>query len=100
MASAATDTEPHPVVVRDVSGKKRSLGKRILGLLWDSLDDKPPEEHRVVRRLDSFFLVWACFYYFVMYLDSSEWPLIVVVLLHKLIFNPSQQTSATPTLVE
>lgn len=51
--------------------KQHSLGKRILGILWDSLDDKPAEEHRVVRRLDTFFLIWACFYYFVMYLDSS-----------------------------
>lgn len=51
--------------------KQLSLGKKILGTLWDSLDDKPPEEHRLVRRLDSFYLIWACFYYFVMYLDSS-----------------------------
>lgn len=51
---------------------KPSLGKRILGILWDSLDDKPAEEHRLVRRLDSFYLIWACFYYFVMYLDSSS----------------------------
>ena len=54
--------------------KKVSLGKRILGILWDSLDDKPPEERRLVRRLDSFYLIWACFYYFVMYLDSSQLP--------------------------
>lgn len=54
--------------------KKVSFGKRILGILWDSLDDKPPEEHRLVRRLDSFYLIWACFYYFVMYLDSSKLP--------------------------
>lgn len=52
---------------------RKSIGKRILGLLWDSLDEKSPEEHRLVRRLDSFYLIWACFYYFVMYLDSSMW---------------------------
>ena len=52
---------------------RKSTGKRILGLLWDSLDEKSPEEHRLVRRLDSCYLIWACFYYFVMYLDSSMW---------------------------
>jgi hypothetical protein len=35
---------------------KPSLGKRFLGALWDSLDDKSPEEKRLVRRLDSCFL--------------------------------------------
>lgn len=53
--------------------KKPKLGKRIAGLLWDSLDDKSDEEHRLVRRLDSRYLIWACFYYFVMYLDSSTY---------------------------
>ncbi|KAJ9394881.1 hypothetical protein DTO282F9_8185 [Paecilomyces variotii] len=52
--------------------KKPKLGKRIAGLLWDSLDDKSDEEHRLVRRLDSRYLIWACFYYFVMYLDSTN----------------------------
>lgn len=63
------------VIRQDASRKNPSLGKRILGLLWDSLDDKSPEEHRLVRRLDSCYLIWACFYYFVMYLDSSKWSI-------------------------
>lgn len=54
--------------------KKPTLAKRIVGLLWDTLDDKSEEEHRLVRRLDSCYLIWACFYYFVMYLDSSKKP--------------------------
>ncbi|OJJ43593.1 hypothetical protein ASPZODRAFT_73970 [Penicilliopsis zonata CBS 506.65] len=45
---------------------------KLLGYLWDSLDDKPVEEHRLVRRLDTFYLIWACLYYFVMYLDSTN----------------------------
>jgi hypothetical protein len=71
MAVADTTLQPVSQVIQDVPRKKPSLGKKILGLLWDSLDDKSPEEHRLVRRLDSCYLVWACFYYFVMYLDSS-----------------------------
>lgn len=74
---AAIDTtalEPEPIVLAETPRKKASLGKKILGYLWDSLDDKSPEEHRLVRRLDSCYLVWACFYYFVMYLDSSMEP--------------------------
>lgn len=45
-----------PVAPLAAGKKKISLGKRILGLLWDTLDDKTPEEHRLVRRLDCCFL--------------------------------------------
>ena len=74
MASTDSAVQPEPIVInQDAPPKKKpSLGKRILGLLWDSLDEKSPEEHRLVRRLDSCYLIWACFYYFVMYLDSSR----------------------------
>jgi MFS transporter, ACS family, pantothenate transporter len=71
MAAAATYEHDQSVAQVQAPKQKPTLGKRILGVLWDSLDDKPPEEHRLVRRLDSFYLIWACFYYFVMYLDSS-----------------------------
>ena len=59
----------------DITYKRKSVGKKIVGFLWDSLDEKSLEEHRLVRRLDSCYLIWACFYYFVMYLDSSTWEI-------------------------
>ncbi|CAK7199351.1 hypothetical protein SEUCBS139899_002029 [Sporothrix eucalyptigena] len=68
----APATAPEPTENTGAQRKPPSLGKKILGYLWDSLDDKSPEEHRLVRRLDSFYLIWACFYYFVMYLDSTN----------------------------
>lgn len=90
MADAADASVPaqHVVGSQDDVPKKPTLGKKILGLLWDSLDDKSPEEHRLVRRLDSFYLVWACFYYFVMYLDSSKLQIAAIALLRFLREHP------------
>jgi ACS family pantothenate transporter-like MFS transporter len=73
-ATVTVQTDDNGNVQVVVQQKKQSIGKRILGVLWDSLDEKSPEEHRLVRRLDSCYLIWACFYYFVMYLDSSALP--------------------------
>jgi MFS transporter, ACS family, pantothenate transporter len=68
---ATTESNVHEI--EHVQPKQRhSLRKRILGVVWDSLDDKSPEEHHLVRRLDTCFLIWSCFYYFVMYLDNSR----------------------------
>jgi MFS transporter, ACS family, pantothenate transporter len=52
--------------------KKKSVLKKIAGILWDTLDESSKEEQRLVLKLDSIFLAWACFYYFVMYLDSTN----------------------------
>ncbi|KAL1966059.1 hypothetical protein VTN77DRAFT_4807 [Rasamsonia byssochlamydoides] len=70
--AAIDPAQSDPAIQQDAPRKRPSLRKRILGLLWDSLDDKSHEEHRLVRKLDSFYLIWACFYYFVMYLDSTN----------------------------
>lgn len=96
MASAVTTVPSEPASIQDVPKKKPSVGKRILGLLWDSLDDKSPEEHRLVRRLDSYYLIWACFYYFVMYLDSSKWPA-AALSATEADLRHCQPISATPT---
>ncbi|CAK7220288.1 hypothetical protein SCUCBS95973_004108 [Sporothrix curviconia] len=72
MAAMDITTMPDPDTPHDLPRKRPSLGRRILGTLWDSLDDKSPEEHRLVRRLDTCYLIWACLYYFVMYLDSTN----------------------------
>ncbi|KAH8680785.1 pantothenate transporter liz1 [Xylariales sp. PMI_506] len=72
MADVDNSAQPQDVSIVQDAPKKTPLSKKILGLLWDSLDDKSPEEHRLVRRLDSCYLIWACFYYFVMYLDSTN----------------------------
>ncbi|KAH8693569.1 major facilitator superfamily domain-containing protein [Talaromyces proteolyticus] len=72
MAVTQETAEPEVYIQNTSPRPKKSIGKRVIGVLWDSLDDKDPEEHQLVRRLDSFYLIWACFYYFVMYLDSTN----------------------------
>jgi hypothetical protein len=49
-------TSSLPAKISKETMPKKSIGKKILGTLWDSLDDKSPEEHRLVRRLDCCFL--------------------------------------------
>jgi hypothetical protein len=49
-------TSSLPAEISKETMPKKSIGKKILGTLWDSLDNKSPEEHRLVRRLDCCFL--------------------------------------------
>lgn len=50
---------------------KRSLKKRILGIVWDSLD-KSPEERKLIAKIDAWILTYVCIAYFVKYLDQTN----------------------------
>lgn len=47
------------------------LSKRILAVIWDSLD-KSPEERALIAKLDWFILSNVCVAYFVKYLDQTN----------------------------
>jgi len=55
----------------DRQHEKIPLRKRILGVLWDSLD-KTPEERRLIFKLDWYILTYVCLAYFVKYLDQTN----------------------------
>lgn len=50
---------------------KRTLGKRILAVIWDSLD-KSPQERALIAKLDWYILTYVCIAYFVKYLDQTN----------------------------
>jgi hypothetical protein len=47
------------------------LSKRILGVIWDSLD-KSPEERAFIAKADWWILSYCCIAYFVKYLDQTN----------------------------
>ncbi|CAK7221930.1 hypothetical protein SBRCBS47491_004697 [Sporothrix bragantina] len=51
--------------------QKLPLSKRILRVLWDSLD-KSPEERALVAKMDWWILSYCCVAYFVKYLDQTN----------------------------
>lgn len=53
------------------SQSKESLKKRILGIVWDSLD-KSPEERKFIAKVDTWILTCVCIAYFVKYLDQTN----------------------------
>lgn len=54
---------------------KKSLKKRILGIVWDSLD-KPPEERKFIAKVDTWIMSYVCVAYFVKYLDQTNVSLV------------------------
>jgi hypothetical protein len=50
---------------------KKSLGKRIQGIVWDSLG-KDPAERKLIAKLDWWILSYVCIAYFVKYLDQTN----------------------------
>jgi hypothetical protein len=50
---------------------KPTFGKRILAVIWDSLD-KSPKERALIAKLDWFILSYVCVAYFVKYLDQTN----------------------------
>lgn len=74
-----TDQKHAPVVdaaaATDASSKdyhpRRPLSKRILSVLWDSLD-KDPEERKFVAKINWWILTYCCVAYFVKYLDETN----------------------------
>lgn len=50
---------------------KATFGKRILAVIWDSLD-KSPKERALIAKLDWFILSYVCVAYFVKYLDQTN----------------------------
>lgn len=54
-----------------VPGRKRSLRKKILSVIWDSLD-KTPEERAFIAKIDWWILSYCCIAYFVKYLDQTN----------------------------
>ncbi|EON95892.1 putative pantothenate protein [Phaeoacremonium minimum UCRPA7] len=53
------------------SSPRRPLSKRILAVIWDSLD-KTPEERRFIAKIDWWILSYCCIAYFVKYLDQTN----------------------------
>lgn len=51
--------------------RKKPLSKRILGILWDSLE-KMPEERKFIAKIDWWILSYCCVAYFVKYLDQTN----------------------------
>lgn len=51
--------------------RKKPLSKRILGILWDSLE-KSPEERKFMAKIDWWILTYCCIAYFVKYLDQTN----------------------------
>ncbi|KAF2637374.1 MFS general substrate transporter [Massarina eburnea CBS 473.64] len=50
---------------------KLPLSKRILAVIWDSLD-KTPEERAFIAKIDFWILTYVCIAYFVKYLDQTN----------------------------
>ncbi|KAF2437252.1 pantothenate transporter liz1, partial [Karstenula rhodostoma CBS 690.94] len=53
-------------------GKKASLWRRIVGVVWDSLEGEP-EYRRYVQRLDRIFFPTVLLGYFIKYLDQTNY---------------------------
>ncbi|KAF2741121.1 putative pantothenate transporter [Polyplosphaeria fusca] len=51
--------------------QKPPLSKRILAIIWDSLD-KSPEERAFIAKIDFWILTYVCIAYFVKYLDQTN----------------------------
>ena len=51
--------------------RKKPLSKRIMGILWDSLE-KTPEERHFIAKIDWWILTYCCIAYFVKYLDQTN----------------------------
>lgn len=82
-AAAEPDTRPTSLkddaIVNDAEAastegqlqRKKPLSKRILGVLWDSLE-KTPEERKFIAKIDWWILTYCCIAYFVKYLDQTN----------------------------
>lgn len=75
---ANTFLEPQSEESSTVQDGKKPLSKRILGVLWDSLD-KSPRERALLAKLDWWILSYCCVAYFVKYLDQTNVRLMVKV---------------------
>lgn len=53
------------------TSRRKSLRKRILGTIWDSLD-KSPKERKFIAKVDWWILTYVCVAYFVKYLDQTN----------------------------
>lgn len=61
----------HAATGNTPSQGKLPLSKRILSIVWDSLD-KTPEERRFIAKIDWWILSYCCIAYFVKYLDQTN----------------------------
>lgn len=60
-----------------VARPKYTTGQKILGILWDSLD-KPPEERKLVSKIDCWVMTYVCFVYLCKYLDQQNVRMVAV----------------------
>lgn len=67
----ASYTNNGPSYESSDSPKKLPLNKRILGIVWDSLD-KTPAERKFLAKVDWWILTYCCIAYFVKYLDQTN----------------------------
>ena len=66
---AERETPAASSVVHDTS--RKPLSKKVLRVIWDSLD-KDPKERALVTKLDWWILSYICIAYFVKYLDQTN----------------------------
>jgi hypothetical protein len=59
------------ISVQEVSVTRRPLRRRIMAVIWDSLD-KTPEERAFIAKIDWWILSYCCIAYFVKYLDQTN----------------------------
>lgn len=88
----ATEASSASDIIESSRPQKKTPSKRILGVLWDSLE-KDPTERAFVAKLDWWVLSYICIAYFVKYLDQTN----VSISFHKqglkLIFCGQNQVS-------
>lgn len=53
------------------SHRKLPLSRRILSVVWDSLD-KLPKERKFINKVDCWIMSYVCMAYFVKYLDQTN----------------------------
>lgn len=71
--ASIASAKPREAISDEWSGPqtKLPLRKRILSVVWDSLD-KSPEERAFIAKIDWWILSYCCIAYFVKYLDQTN----------------------------
>lgn len=64
------DVQVGSIAERD-ERQKDTVSKKILRIIWDSLD-KPPEERKFVQKIDIWIMSYVTISYFVKYLDQTN----------------------------
>ncbi|KAJ9134340.1 Pantothenate transporter liz1 [Pleurostoma richardsiae] len=71
-ATISTTAVPEPVDEHLPETKKTSWWRRLVGLIWDSVEGDP-RDRRYVQKLDTFLFSYICLGYFIKYLDQQNY---------------------------